>query len=435
MGPYVLRSVNAYFKLWDASVQDSFEENLSQAPVNVIPDINSTCNCATTVEEGCGSNSLSASCPAGYMASTHTCTPLDCDYVASGTTCTPDCSCCSLTAQGCGNYPLTAQYAASGTVPPNGSPPVTGNCYFGQVLEGSLCAPGAHCPACSSSVTTGCIPAPTCINGTGAPSNCPMPICKGGTYANAYFCATGTSTAPTTGLDQNYSTSLVATCPDPPGSGVNLPGQTCQMYCAPNYVLNNSDPTKATACITPTLTGIACFNQNLGAMSGTYTGSFSTTYNSNNNNDDPGSGNILISVTCQNNTMGGVCLQACSGCLNRTGQSGQPGCSTSPNPSSISCGWDGDQTFYTHANSNPYVMTCKEGQLISINSGQVPGNSSTLGIACNWSGAAQYLQDFGSGNDMYLTCCGGIITKFEYYCGTSEGCRSVPGPGGGPISC
>jgi Flp pilus assembly pilin Flp len=34
MGPYVLRSVNAHFKLWDDGVQDSFTENITQAPVH-----------------------------------------------------------------------------------------------------------------------------------------------------------------------------------------------------------------------------------------------------------------------------------------------------------------------------------------------------------------------------------------------------------------
>ena len=45
MGPYVLRSVNAHFKLWDESVQDSSTENLTQAPASDVPKINTNCTC------------------------------------------------------------------------------------------------------------------------------------------------------------------------------------------------------------------------------------------------------------------------------------------------------------------------------------------------------------------------------------------------------
>ena len=112
MGPYALRSVNAYFKLWDDSVQDSFEENLNQVPVNAIPNISTNCVC-TSVDEGCGGG-----CQAGYHAWTYSCSSQDCNYaISDSASCTADCNCCAATAAGCGDVQLPANNAAAGTVP------------------------------------------------------------------------------------------------------------------------------------------------------------------------------------------------------------------------------------------------------------------------------------------------------------------------------
>ena len=76
-----------------------------------------------------------------------------------------------------------------------------------------------------------------------------MPTCAGSLPSGAYYCATNSSSAPKTGLDKNYSTTLVANCPNSPGSGVNLPGQTCQVFCPSPLVPNNSNLALATACV------------------------------------------------------------------------------------------------------------------------------------------------------------------------------------------
>ena len=109
MGPYVLRSIGAHFKLWDDGIKDSFQENLAQAPVNDIPEINASCNCPVT-QGACGL----PDCPLGKMEMIPTCDPVGC---GNGTQadlpyCTPNQSCCrAWQTIGCGTAPV-------GTTPP-----------------------------------------------------------------------------------------------------------------------------------------------------------------------------------------------------------------------------------------------------------------------------------------------------------------------------
>jgi len=81
------------------------------------------------------------------------------------------------------------------------SPPAPNNCYYGQVLQGSLCGPGLSCPACSATVTTGCIPPSVCVND----GNCPMPKCVGILPLGGQFCPNAA-----TGLNQDYPVSGAA---------------------------------------------------------------------------------------------------------------------------------------------------------------------------------------------------------------------------------
>src|SRR5476651_1166286 len=65
MGPYVLRSVNAHFKIWDTGVQATFKEHITQAPVNDVPNIPTNCLCANAPETGpagCGGTGVNIQC-------------------------------------------------------------------------------------------------------------------------------------------------------------------------------------------------------------------------------------------------------------------------------------------------------------------------------------------------------------------------------------
>ena len=203
MGPYALRSVGAHFKLWDDSVQDSFTENLTQAPINDIPNIPINCNCTTTAGS-CGSST--SRCAANQREYDHLCNPQGCDG-APASSCQSDTTCCTAWGStGCGTIPL-------------GQPATPTNCNYGYEIQ-------SH--QCGANNTVQCVP-----NGT-----CPLPACQGILSPGALYCATHSTTAPIN-LTQNYGISYVAnqgTCT----------GALCQLYCdtANSYFLN---PT-GTAC-------------------------------------------------------------------------------------------------------------------------------------------------------------------------------------------
>ncbi|MBF0504770.1 MAG: hypothetical protein HQL14_06680 [Candidatus Omnitrophica bacterium] len=216
MGPYVLRSINAYFKLWDTSVQDSFEEKLQQAPVSDVPDILANCTYVST-NEGCGISVAGATCGAGYSAWTLVDNPQGCSGAPSST-CKADCGCCDPEPQGCGSFPLPTDASGNPIAPPdNIPPPATSNCYYGQHLLASVCAPGMSCPN---------IAAPLCIND----SACPMPTCTG-TFPSAGF---QPCPATETGLTADTSFSYV--------SDNNCASATkkCQYVCAAGYFPNEN---------------------------------------------------------------------------------------------------------------------------------------------------------------------------------------------------
>lgn len=219
MGPYVLRSVNSYFKLWDTGVQDSFEETLNQAPVNAIPNIPIDCKYISTTDEGCG-GLPGSSCEAGYRQSTENWSPQGCNGAAISI-CTPDCNCCGLIKVGCGTYPLPT----AGRVPSGPPTPIPDNCYYGQNLEISPCDSTTSCPTCTGGVTTGCIPPPTCVTDT----SCPMPKCQGLLPDGAVLC-------PGTGLteDTSYSYTTVANGSCPPVSSTTK----CIYKCDANHIQN-----------------------------------------------------------------------------------------------------------------------------------------------------------------------------------------------------
>jgi len=241
MGPYALRSVNAYFKLWDDSVQDSFEENLSQAPVNVIPDIDVNCQCTTQTDGVCGGLPGSG-CQPGFRGWTHTCIPQgsQCDG-APPSGCNFDPTCCQQMPAGCGSVALTQE--TNGCTNP---PPAANNCYYGQILMASPCHTSPATPACPIDPTTcppaaqtNCIPAPYCQ----ADSTCPMPTCQGTLYPNATFCP-----GAQTGLNQNTPITYVASLANCPSSSASP--APCEAYCNSGYCLQyGTDGTTIIGCV------------------------------------------------------------------------------------------------------------------------------------------------------------------------------------------
>lgn len=221
MGPYALRSVNAYFKLWDEGVQDSFEENLSQAPVNEIPNMDlSICQCWTT-PGGCG-GVVGSACQPGFRYSTHSCNPQGsaCDG-APTSACTQDSTCCAPIAESCGNNPLPLGPGGTYTVPNNDTSPP---CYLGQRLWASTCSPNTSTPTCSATVTTNCIPASYCQQD----STCPGPTCTGSLPVGALFCTSNGAAPATDLLDRSYPIVEApgGVCP----SSHTSPGTYCYYY-------------------------------------------------------------------------------------------------------------------------------------------------------------------------------------------------------------
>ncbi len=226
MGPYVLRSIAAHYKLWDEGAQDSFEENLKQAPVTNIPSISTNCNCWYK-DDGCEGSAIggTGSCSPGQDVQILTCSPtspLGCDPRPSFI-CQNDNNCCrTYYPQGCGKTPV-------------GQTPPSTDCNYGQRIYATLCA--ALPVECNTDASC----SPQCVGST--------------LFQNSItYCATGTSTPPTTGLTQNTAITYVNeptqwSCdihPSIPNCTYCPPtGATCQVYCNPPYILNST----ATACV------------------------------------------------------------------------------------------------------------------------------------------------------------------------------------------
>lgn len=83
IGPYILRSINAHFKLWDDSVQESFEDQFVEAH----PSPPTACDCTWEFAD-CGVSG----CKENEGLFQKNCTPVGCD---TGLSCIPDDRCCT----------------------------------------------------------------------------------------------------------------------------------------------------------------------------------------------------------------------------------------------------------------------------------------------------------------------------------------------------
>ena len=199
MGPYVLRSVGAHFKLWDEGVQDSFTENITQAPVNDVPYISTNCKC-TNSPGSCGSAQAGTQCGANQRVINHSCNPQLCDG-APASSCINDPACCTAWVNvGCGTIPI-------------GETPPSNNCNYGQEIKAQQCG---------TNNTVQCTPNSNCD------AQCLGVLSPGGLYCATY------STVMPTNLNQNYGITYVTTCPSSP---------TCQVYCEPGYLLSSTGTT------------------------------------------------------------------------------------------------------------------------------------------------------------------------------------------------
>ena len=211
MGPYVLRSINAHFKLWDESTQDSFHEKITQAPINEISNIANSCSCSNS-NGACGASAVggTGSCTASQRIVNHLCNPVGCDGEAS-TSCTNDPTCCTVYAPSntCGQVPIPTNWTDStndaNNIPAGTPPPKTTDCYMGQMIWQTPC----------SNSPIQCNP---------DPKDCPIQ-CRGTVPPTATLCPNTTS-----GLGQDYvytSLTNAAACSST---------TKCQYYNPPPYI-------------------------------------------------------------------------------------------------------------------------------------------------------------------------------------------------------
>ena len=133
IGPTVVRSINAHFKSLEEGAQDSFREDIQQAPVGggLVPP----CDCGDFVDSGgcgnaatCGSTIPQGAAPETYRVWTRLCTPVGCNAQWTAQT--------GLTTIECREDPLNTCC----TIPvPTGLCAAAGGCADGQMQNVQQC--------------------------------------------------------------------------------------------------------------------------------------------------------------------------------------------------------------------------------------------------------------------------------------------------------
>ena len=425
MGPYVLRSVNAHFKLWDSGIQDSFDENIRQAPIGDVPVINATCTCQTHTGGACGTGQT-GSCPLGQSAVTTTCHPQGC---SNGSQTDGASSCQNDFARCCGAFVIRhcGQTTIGQPVPTDalGNPT---DCNYGNVLQGH---------PCGSDQTTKCVP---------DTMTCPLPTCSGTLppvdSSNIPVVAVCNNKLPPAPMAYN----LVATCDQT---------QYCQYQCASPYVYvaRNNDCEKPGAPPPPQGPTCSYYSGNspfTGRWSGYYTDPSGLVDNNDINNSY---GDLFMTMACDPSanlttlcifyTTNHIYASTSRGTYSPLGCGGTDSSAIVCNAwaGSSASAWNGTKTFYWQNNAKnssnysgspgSFSITCNgNSQLTNIqvtNPDRSPNEPllPTTGVTpaalngCNWSGQLS-LNDFGDGNDVIITCSQdsngkGIITNFALY--------------------
>lgn len=226
-GPTIIRGVNAHFKLWDESVQDSFSDPLKQAPIPSVSGIPTNCVCDPPIGAP-GTRCSLGSCPNTQRLVTTLCNPVGCGTSIGITEeqCIDDPVCCDI-------FRDTSVCGAGGAAP---------DCPVGQRITQKACGSGVSqfgCRTDSAGIQTdgnvSC--APHCIGTynltvTEAASRPSVPIiCPGddvGPFEGPFIQDPSGVGMPLTfvGGDASYCNHLV------PSQG---PDKKCEVYCTPGY--------------------------------------------------------------------------------------------------------------------------------------------------------------------------------------------------------
>ncbi len=132
MGPYVIRSINAHFKIWDDSVQDSLDDPMISPSPDKIPDVHTTCQCTELVNRGCGGKGRFERCGPDQTYWSNDCSPAGCGFTTGKFK-----EECRPAAQTCCNEFLPTEEC--GTTPTDATTRPANNCYYGERIYRALC--------------------------------------------------------------------------------------------------------------------------------------------------------------------------------------------------------------------------------------------------------------------------------------------------------
>ncbi|MBL8013035.1 MAG: hypothetical protein JNN05_04230 [Candidatus Omnitrophica bacterium] len=225
-GPTIIRGVNAHFKIWDESVQDSFSDPLHQAPISSVNGIPTNCVCDTPIG-GPGTRCSLGPCPNTQRLVTTLCNPVGCGTTIGITEeqCIDDPACCDI-------YRDTSVCGTGGAAP---------DCPVGQRVTQRLCGSGISRFGCrpdsaGTQIDGNVSCTPHCIgtfnlNETEAASRPSVPIiCPGdnvGPFGGPFI-----QDASGVGMALTFVGGDVFECNHPPAPG---PNKKCEVYCIPSY--------------------------------------------------------------------------------------------------------------------------------------------------------------------------------------------------------
>ncbi len=214
-GPTIIRGINAHFKIWDDSVQDSYKDPLKQSPPINLP---SDCICDPPIG-GLGQRCNASPCGPTERLETTLCNPVGCGAALGipESICLPDSACCD-------KYVDTALCGLGGPPP---------DCPITERITQRPCGEGATQTSCRVDIP-GCTP--RCIgtyypNEAAAAADPTVPvICPGDDtgLAGPWVRYPGGVGVNTTLVGQG-----VGACASPPNPN---PTNKCDTYCSNGYI-------------------------------------------------------------------------------------------------------------------------------------------------------------------------------------------------------